>query len=152
MHMQQPPTEESRDVAVPQASLVERVFAGAGALTVALCGVAVAIDLAPQLDLFAITFGVLFGIANLRWWRIIVRALLAPNQASTVARQFFFVCNLAFKVSLLLLVIYGLSRWGREAARSFLIGFVGFLSFGGVLLLIIRGKGASVVDSETPSQ
>lgn len=152
MHMHELQTQESRDVAIPQVGVAERAFAAAGAVTVALGAIGVAIDLAPQLNLIAITSGVLFGIVNLRWWRIIVRALLSSNQISTGARHFFFVFNLAFKVSLLLLVVYGLSRWEKDVVRSFLMGFIGFLTLGGLLLLIIGLRVSPEVDSETPSK
>ena len=150
--MQESPTLENHDVAAPEVRSVERVFAGAGVITVVVAGVASLCDLDPQLDLRAIVFGVGFGIANVRWWRTIVRALLSSNQASTGARHFFFVCNLAFKVSLLLLVIYGLSRLGREVTRSFLMGFVGFLTLGGLILFIIGRRLTSAVDAAAPNK
>ena len=150
--MKQIRTQESRDVQPPNADVIERIFIGSGAITIVCTIVAIKIGVMPTLSVAAVVCGVVFGIVNLRWWRIIVRALLSSNQATTGARKSFFIINLAFKVLLLLLVFFGLSRWDKEITRSFLIGFVGFLSAGGATLVIMLLLHRELpVDSERPN-
>lgn len=129
-------SDKASAIDVTSARITELIFLSAGATLCAVVYVLQQFDHLRSIDLRGVIAAVVFAAVNLHWWKIIVRLMLLSTPEGTRGRHGLFVVHLAFKIFFLLLVIYGLSGFGRAFMKSFLIGFVGFLLLGSVYMFL----------------